>query len=525
MQFSWEDARAELAKRREIALQHGGPEAVARQRAAGRGLARERVDELVDAGSFTEIGMLAQFHELDEQGNKLPPVASSSVVGLAKVDGRPVAVASQDFTVGAGGGGHLDRDKGGMLGGFAEALALEYRIPILYSLEGVGGGVSMLQDDSGHALVVSSHSWGPAFRLMSEVPVLAAVCGAAAGGVAGKAVLSHFSTITRKTGVLFAGGPPVVRRALGRDISKFELGGAEMHTQVSGAIDNIAEDEADAMRQMRTVLSYLPQNVWELPPTIESDDPVDRRVDEVLTIVPMNRRRMYDPRRMIEVVVDRGSFFEIGPDWGKAVRLGLARIGGRAIGVIASNPMHVAGALDGPAAEKQTRFIEFMDTFHLPIVYFVDCPGFMIGPDAERGGVVRKGMRAIQALLEADVPVVTIHTRKAYGMAVQATSNPHKLGLRLAWPSAEWGDMPVEGGVEAAFRRAIAAAPDPDAYRKEIEERLLLQASPWKTAEAFGIEEIIDPGETRIYIGRFLQAAEGSMRAKLGLRTRYGPRI
>ena len=524
MQFSWEEARAELARRRKIALEHGGPDAVARQRAAGRGLARERVDALVDPGSFTEIGTLAQFHELNEQGERLPPVASSAVVGLAKVDGRPVAVSSQDFTVGAGGGGKLDRDKGGTLGGFAEDLALEYKIPILYSLEGVGGGVSMLQA-GGHALVVSTHSWGPAFQLMQEVPVLAAVCGAAAGGVAGKAVLSHFSVITRKTGVLFAGGPPVVRRALGRDISKFELGGAEMHTTVSGAIDNIAEDEVDAMQQMRRVLSYLPLNAWETAPYVANDDPPERRCDEVETIVPMNRRRMYEARKLIEAVVDQGTFFEIGPDWGKAVRLGLARLGGRPVGVISSNPMHIGGALDGAAADKQTRFIEFMDTFHLPIVYFVDCPGFMIGPDAERGGVVRKGMRAIQALLEADVPVVTVHTRKAYGMAIQATSNPHKLGLRLAWPSAEWGDMPVEGGVEAAFRRAIAAAPDPDAYRKEIEERLLAEASPWKTAEAFGIEEMIEPGETRMYINRFLEASDGLVRSKLGLRPRFGPRI
>ncbi len=524
MQFSWDEARAELARRREISKGHGGPDAIARQRAGGRGLARERIAAMVDPDSFTEVGSLAQFHELDEQGNKLPPVASSHLVGLARVDGRPVAISSDDFTVGAGHGGGLDRNKGGLVGGFIEDLAIEYKIPILYSLEGVGGGVSMLQDD-GHALVVSSGSWEQSFRLMQEVPVLAAVCGPAAGGVAGKAVLSHFSVITRKTGVLFAGGPPVVRRALGRNISKFELGGAEMHTQVSGAIDNIAEDEDDAMNQMRRVLSYLPQNVWEMPPVVDTGDDPERRTDELEKIVPMNRRRMYEARKVIEAVADRGSFFEIGPDWGKAVRLGFGRIAGRSVGFISSNPMHVGGALDGQAADKQTRFIEFCDTFHIPLVYFVDCPGFMIGPEAERGGVVRKGMRAIQTLLEADVPIVTVHTRKAYGMAVQATNNPHKLGLRLAWPSAEWGDMPVEGGVEAAFRRAIEAAPDPEAYRAEIEARLLEQASPWKTAEAFGIEEMIEPGETRMYISRFLTAAEGMIRSKLGKRDRYGPRI
>ncbi len=525
MSFSWEEARAELARRRQVAQEMGGAEAIARQRAAGRKTVRERIEMLLDPGSFTEIGTLATFTEMDADGKPLPSTASSFICGLAKVDGRPIAFGAEDFTVGAGFPtlAYLDRTKG-EVGGFIEDLAHEYRLPLLMALEGVGGGVA-IQQAKGHAVLVNSVPWRRSFQLMGEVPVLAAVVGVAAGGVAARAAMTHFSVMTRHTAAVFAGGPPMIRRALGYSIDKFDLGGAEIQAKLSGTIDNIAEDEEDAFRQLRTVLSYLPQNVWEMPPKVESDDPVDRACEEILRIMPTNRRRIYDVRAIIEVVFDRGSFFEIGRDWGKAVVLGLSRIGGRSVGVVASNPGHIGGALDGPAAEKQVRFMEFCDTFHIPIVYFVDVPGFMIGADAERGGVVRKGTRAMQAMAELQVPVITIHTRKAYGMAVSTSSAPEALGLRLAWPTAEGGDMPAEGAVEAAFRRQIAAAPDPDAYRRRIEEGLIAEASPWRIAEAFGVEEIIDPAETRRYIARFLEASEGAIRSQLGIRWRMGPRI
>ncbi|MEE9199621.1 MAG: carboxyl transferase domain-containing protein [Dehalococcoidia bacterium] len=522
--FTWEEARKELRSRRERALQQGGPEAVARQHKGGRRTVRERLQELADEGSFFEIGTLASHDRRDAQGNKLEPTSSSYVMGLAEVDGRPVAIGGEDYTVEGGAieVGH-DRIKGGM-SGFVEDLAHEYRIPLLMCMEGVGGGVGR-EEKEGHAPLVSGHSIGRSYQLLGEVPVLAAAMGACAGVTAARVVLSHFTVMTRDTACIFAGGPPIVERALGHRVNKFDLGGAKVHTQVSALIDNVAEDESDALNQLKRVLSYLPQNVWEMPPHIPTDDPPDRRDEILLKILPEDRRRAYDSHDVLEVLVDSGSFFEIGPDWGQALITGLARFGGYPVGVLANNPIHIGGALDAQASQKQTRFIEFCDTFHIPLVYLVDVPGFMIGEPAEREGTLRKGMRALQALIEASVPMVSVYMRKAFGMAGLATANADRLNLRVAWPTAEWGDMPIEGGVFAAHRREIEAAPNPDALRAEIEARMLEAASPWKTAEAFGVEEMIDPTETRGFVTRFIKASQGSIRTALGPKPRFGIRI
>ncbi len=521
--FTWESAREELKRRRARAHELGGPDAVARQRKAGRMTIRERLALLADSESFVEIGKLATSRRFDADGNELDPTSAGYVMGLAKVEGRPVAIGGEDFTVNGGQSAGLDRSKGG-LGGFVEDLAHEYRIPLLLTVEGAGGGVGS-QMSKGHAPLVSSVNFFRSYQLLSEVPVLAAAVGPCAGAAAGRVVLAHFSVMARDTGCLFAGGPPVVRRSLGRPIDKFALGGAEIHGKVSGMVDNVAETQEEAIAQLRRVLTYLPQNVWEMPPFVATDDPVDRRDEQLLKIVPENRRRPYDMHKIVEVIVDQGSWFEIGHEWGRSLVTGLARIGGHPAGIIASNPMHIGGAFDSQAATKQARFIEFMDTFHLPIVYFVDTPGFMIGEAAERDAVVRKGMRALQAMMEMTVPMVTVHVRKAYGLACNSTANPDRLHLRVAWPTAEWGDMPIEGGVEAGFRRQIEAAPDPEAYRAEIEARLMAESSPWKTAEAFGVEEMIDPTETREFLFKFIEASQGAIRSNLGVKYRAGIRI
>ena len=521
--FTWAEARADLKKRRDRALLHGGENAVERQRKAGRGLVRERIADLVDPYTFREIGTMAIDRRYDSQGQELEPTSAGYVMGLGEVDGRPVAVGGEDFTVSAGHTVGLDRGKGG-IGGFVEDLAHEYRIPLMMCMEGVGGGVSQ-QASGGHAPLVSSASFGRPFQLLGEVPVITAAMGACAGGTAARLILSHFNCMTRETACVFAGGPPVVERALGHPINKFDLGGAEIHTKISGMVDNVAEDEQDAIRQMKRFLSYMPQNVWEAPERVDLGDPPDRDIEVILDLMPEDRRRAYDSHDIVTALVDQGSFFEISPDWGKAMVVGLARFDGYPVGILAHNPMHLGGALDAQGAQKQARFTEVCDTFHIPIVYLVDVPGFMIGAAAEREGTLRKGMRALQVLMEATVPMITIHTRKAFGMACNATSNPDRLSLRVAWPSAEWGDMPIEGGVAAAFRREIQSAPNPDVYRREIEERMLKDASPWGTAEAFGVEEIIDPVETRAFICHFIKAAQGYIRSRLGPKQKVGIRI
>ncbi len=346
--------------------------------------------------------------------------------------------------------------------------------------------------------------------------------GTAAGGPAGRAILSHFSVMVRGTSQIFAAGPPVVKRSLGQDIDKEALGGAKVAVDKAGTIQNAADTEMDAFDQIRRFLSYMPQNVWELPPASASDDPVDRCADALASIVPEKRTQPYDMGALVDMVVDKGSVFEIQPSHGRAVMTILARLGGRPVGVIANNPMVYGGAMDAPAARKQIHFMELCDTFHIPLVFFVDVPGFMVGLQAEEAGTLREGMRAVYAAGRLSVPTITLVTRKCYGMAGMATCNKNDIDLKIAWPSGEWGSLPVEGGVAAAFRRDIAAAADPKARERELEAELRSHASPFRTAEAFAVEEIIDPRETRPVLCEFIALAEGRLKTMTGPRAKAG---
>lgn len=518
--FSWDEARAELEQRRAVAREMGGEEAVARQRAAGRDTVRDRIDYLVDKDSFVEMGTLAVIDERNPDGTLKQKRPASHVTGLAKVDGRTVVVGGDDFTVRGGAVTiYLDRVKGGM-GGFAEDLAYEYKVPYFVFIEGIGGDVA-INDRKGFPPLVSGMSFERSLSLMAEVPVLGAVMGAAAGAAGARAIISHFSVMPTETAFVVTAGPPVVERALGQRINKFDLGGAKVHTR-NGTVDNPAKDEHDAIDQMKRVLSYLPQNAWEVPARIPNDDPADRLVTEVYKIMPENLKRPFKPHALIEAMVDQGTFFEIGPDWGRAIVLGFARMNGYSVGVLSSNPYHLGGALDAATSEKQARFMDFCDIFNIPIIYFVDLPGIMIGPQAEAESAIRKGIRALQVTYQVTVPIYAVYVRKAYGMGVNTTSNPERLGLRLAWPGTEFGDLPIEGSVAAGYRRQIEAAPDPDAMRKEIEDRMRADASTWKTAEAFGLEEMIDPAETRRYLCRFIEASQGAIATRVGRKARYG---
>jgi acetyl-CoA carboxylase carboxyltransferase component len=308
---------------------------------------------------------------------------------------------------------------------------------------------------------------------------------------------------------------------MGVDIDKFELGGVDVHTKVSGVVDNAADTEEEIFEQLKRFLSYMPRNVWETAPYVPTDDPVDRPCDELLGIVSPNDRRIFDPVKVIETVMDRGSFFQMTPDYGRALRTGLARLGGHVVGVLASDPRYQAGAMDGPAADKQTRFADMCDAFNLPIIYFVDIPGLMIGPDAERSGILRRGSRAVQAIQRARVPVFTVHVRRAFGLAAQGTGNLNGHSIRLAWPTGSWGDMPLGGGIASEFRSEIEAAEDPVAKREEIMQRFEAQMSMWRTVERFGVEEAIDPRETRQVLARLVEFAAGSFEPG----PKHGPQV
>ncbi len=510
----------ELEFRRRAALAMGGPEAVARQHAGGRLTVRERIARLTDAGSFREVGTLAGTGEYDRDQRLLAVKPAPYVAGLARVEGRAVAIGGEDFTVRGGTSFGALRRKGGQ-GGFIEDLAHHYKIPLINLIDGAGGTVTSAKR-RGYTVFPGVDGFERSVELLGEVPVVCAVLGTAAGGPAGRAILSHFSVMVRGSSQIFAAGPPVVKRSLGRDIDKETLGGAAVAVDRAGTIHNAAASEDQALAQVRRFLSFMPQNVWELPAARHCTDPSDRRAAELLDIVPPKRTQPYDMRALIALVIDRDSAFEIQPSHGRAVITTLARLGGYPVGIIANDPKVYGGAMDSAAARKQVHFMELCDTFHIPLVFLVDLPGFMVGAKAEQEATLREGMRAVYVAGQLTVPTFTVVIRKCYGMAGMATCNKNDIDLKLAWPSAEWGSLPIEGGVAAAFRREIAAAPDPRAREQELEAELRAYASPFRTAEAFAVEDIIDPRETRPVLCEYIALAQGRLRTALGPRAKAG---
>jgi acetyl-CoA carboxylase carboxyltransferase component len=301
---------------------------------------------------------------------------------------------------------------------------------------------------------------------------------------------------------------------MGEAPDKEELGGARTQTQ-AGAVDNEAADEDDALDQIRRFLSYLPQNVWEAPPIVDATDPAGRREEELLSIVPRDRRKPYKTRRILELVFDGGSVFEIGARHGRSLVTALARLGGRPVGVLASDPRVYGGGLTAAASDKLGRFVDICDQFGMPIVNFVDQPGFVIGTEAERQGTIRRGTRALFASYQASVPWVSVLVRKVFGVAGAGHGDHSRLNLRYAWPSGDWGSLPIEGGIQAAYRRELEAADDPEALYGEIVERLNAVRSPFRTAERFGVEEIIDPRDTRPLLCDWAERAHELVRMDL----------
>ena len=517
----WTPELAELEQRRRWSEALGGPEAVVRYTQSGRLTIRDRITTVLDAGSFQEVGKLTGSGTY-ENGRVRAVLPAPYVMGIGRLRNRPVAIGGEDFTVRGGSSWGSDRRKGGQ-GGFIEDLAANYRIPLINLIDGAGGSVASIRK-RGHAVFPGVHGFEKSIELMGIVPVVSAVMGVAAGGPAGRAILAHWSIMVAGQAQVFAAGPPVVQRAMGTTVTREELGGSRIAVDQAGTIDNAAPDETTCLRAIGDFLSYLPQNVWEIPPCIPCADPVDRIGEELASIVPRNRRKPYDMRRILRIVFDAGSLFEIQPTWGKGVITCFARLGGRPVGIVANNPLFYGGAMDTRAARKQGRFVELCDTFHMPIIYLVDQPGFLVGVKAESEGTLRDGMRAIYIAAQATVPSLTLVVRKCYGMAGTAACDKGGISFRIAWPSAEIGNLPVQGGARAAFRREIEESADPAAREAELEAELDALTSPFRMAEAFALEDIIDPRETRAYINRFVEIAYSTLHSKLGPKPRYGVR-
>jgi methylmalonyl-CoA decarboxylase subunit alpha len=516
----WAEKISELEKRRGHAAEMGGPENIARQHDNGRLTIRERIAGLSDAESFREVGTLAGTGEYDENLKLISVTPATYVAGSARINGRPVAIGGEDFTVRGGTSFGAQRRKGGQ-GGYIEDLAHHYKMPLVNLIDGAGGSVTSAKR-RGFVVFPGVDGFERSVELLGEVPVVSAVLGTAAGGPAGRAILSHFSVMVQGSSQIFAAGPPVVKRSLGQTITKEDLGGPAIAVNKGGAIHNAAETEEEAFEQIKKFLSFMPQNVWEMPPVLPVNDPVERCEEALLNIVPEKRTQPYDMKKLVGMVIDSDSDFEIRPTFGKAVITMLARLGGRPVGIVANNPKIYGGAMDADAARKQIHFMELCDTFHIPLVFFVDVPGFMVGLKAESEGTLREGMRAVYMAGQLKVPTLTLVIRKCYGMAGMATCNKSDIDLKLAWPSGEWGSLPVEGGVAAAFRREIQAADDPKAKEKELEEELRAYSSPFRTAEALAVEEIIDPRETRPLLCEYIAMAESRLKIGLGPRTKAG---
>ena len=488
--MSWEREIREIAQKQALAKNLGGPEGVGRQHNAGRQTIRERIDMLLDPGSFHEMGAGAGDAERGADGSLESFTPANFVLGFGALNGRRCVVGGEDFTLRGG----SPNEAGLRKSVYAEELACHYRVPLVRLHEGGGGSVA----GAGAKTVGNPPHTPPRFRSVARalgtVPVATAALGPVAGLPASRLVAAHFSVMTEKTAQVLIAGPAVVAHALNEQKTKEELGGAKVHTR-NGVVDNIAKDEADALDQIRRFLDFLPLNVRESPPRRAATDDPERGDEALLSLIPRDRRKVFDARRLFAAIVDDGEFFEMARFYGRGQIIGLARMNGQPVGIMTNDSLYYAGAMTDAGARKVRRFVEFCQTFHLPVINFIDEPGFMIGGESEAAGTIRCGTAAVLAVADCVVPWASVIVRKSFGVAQGAHYGPD--AYILAWPSAKMGALPVEGGVAVAFARDIAASPDPDARRRELEEQLAAGQSPVERAESFSMHELIDPRETR----------------------------
>jgi len=490
----WQPEVDGLEHRRQLAAQMGDEDKVAQEHAQGKLTARERISALADAGSFQEIGgMAGTVTYEDDQPTAVTP--GDSVIGACTVNGRKVFINAADATVPSSAG---DRNVGHKLA-YPMKLALEQHLPCIRLLDAAPG--SVLEGGRSYRGLPDSDSVADALDLLEVAPVVVSVLGQVQGLSAVDACLSHFSVMVKGSGGV----------SLGSD------GDAAAQACRNGVIDNLAENEEDAFTQIRRFLGYLPDNVYEMPPWAEPSDDPNRREEKLLSVIPRDKRKLYDPRVILKGVLDRDSVFEIGALYGESTITGLARVNGYPVGFMAKNPMSGSvGALDVAAGNKMIRFMQFCDVFHLPMVYFVDEPGFMVGLEAQQQGIPRAGAKVVTTHAQTKMPWISFIVRQLYGVAGIVFYRTNGMHKHCGWASANWGGMHVEGGTTAAYRRDIENAPDPEARRREIERNLQALSSIYGTLEAFEVDDVIDPRETRPILCDFVETAQGVLRTQLG---------
>ena len=533
----WEPLLDDVQTLQRLAEERLGPDSdepgVVRQRNRGKLHCRDRIRLLLDDGSFREVGSLAGFASYDDEGEIAAFTPANHVGGTGKIHSRDVVVCADDFT---SRGGHAD----GAIGAKSfhlDLLSTELGVPSIRLLDGSSGGgsvASMVPEQrkegestakestgaikagrprvtGGGGSFLPSHLGSTEYaEQLATVPVVNMLLGSVVGIGAAKAVLGHFAVMVRDISQLFVAGPPVVSHAMGYDISKEDLGDWRIHC-TNGSVDNLAETEEEAAELVRRFLSYLPSSVYETPPVLppDPDDPPDRRDEELLTLIPRKRTTTFDIRRGIELICDRGSFFEIGPLWGTDQVVGFARMNGHPVGVLASDSRHPnGGALTADGCDKLTRHIDLCDLFHMPILNLCDNPGFAVGVEHEITGTIRKGATWMTAFAQAAVPIFTVLMRRSFGVAGNNYATPRRQhSARVVWPAADVGGIPPEGGIEAAYKRQLAEAEDPVALRAELEARIEAARGPIGPLNRFQIEEMIDPRETRRLICEWIEGA------------------
>jgi acetyl-CoA carboxylase carboxyltransferase component len=481
----------ELVKRREEAFHAGSERSVERQHSRGKMLARERVDYLLDEGSFHELDLLARHRRFETDLAENRPYTDGVITGWGTIGGRKVFVFSQDFTVFGGALGEV----------FAEKIH-----KIMDLAESVGAPVIGLNDGGGARIqegVVSLDSYGGIFhrnvKASGVVPQISVILGPCAGGAVYSPALTDFTFMVQDTSYMFITGPDVVKTVTGADVTQQELGGAMTHATKSGVCHFVAPDDKACLDDVRYLLSFLPSNNLEEPPRVATSDDPNRRTPELVELVPDSPNKPYDIKKVIEAVVDEGEFFEYAHYWAQNIVCGFARLDGHPVGVVGNQPMVLAGVLDIECSEKAARFVRFCDAFNFPLVTFVDVPGFLPGVDQEYGGIIRHGAKLLYAYCESTVPRIQIITRKAYGGAY-VVMNSKSIGadLAFAWPSAELAVMGPSGAVEIVYRRELQSAEDPEARRAElVDEYVERYANPYVAAERGYVDDVIDPADTR----------------------------
>lgn len=487
------------AKKKEIRKNMGGQEAVKKQHSRGKLTARERVNLLFDEGTFEEIGVLA--YELGGDPERTP--ADGLIAGYGQINGRGACVAAYDYTVIAGSMGASGEKKVGRM----REWALRHRVPIIWLVDSAG---ARIQGAAGSGFADSGGLFFEQVIMSGVVPQVCAVMGPGFAGTAYIPALADFTPMVKGTSFLGLGGPPLVKAAIGEDISEQELGGSKIHCEISGVGDLEVEDDATCIKKVRDYLSYLPPNNEELPPIRQTKDPTDRSCEKLNTLIPTTMNTPFDMIDLINEIIDDGEFFEIKPKWARNMVTGFARIGGYSLGIVANQPKWLGGTIDVNASDKAARFINICNAFNVPILYLVDTPAFMIGSAVEKAGIIRHGAKFLHATASATVPKFTIVVRKAFGAGYYVMNGKaYEPDLFLAYPHAQISLMGAEGAVNIVFRKEIASAEDPEARRKELIKEYQDRISVDFVAGSATVDDVINPSDTRRILASALERTRG----------------